>query len=60
MTIFYTSHNMQEVERLSDRIVFLHQGRIIADGPPGAVLRAFAQDTLEEMFLDVARHGVSG
>src|SRR5207302_11323532 len=30
MTIFYTSHNMQEVERLSDRIVFLHQGRIIA------------------------------
>ena len=54
------AHNMQEVERLSDRIVFLHQGRIIADGPPGAVLRAFAQDTLEEMFLDVARHGVSG
>jgi ABC-2 type transport system ATP-binding protein len=59
MTIFYTSHNMQEVERLSDRIVFLHQGRIIADGPPRAVLRAFAQDTLEEMFLDVARHGVN-
>ncbi len=56
MTIFYTSHNMQEVERLSDRIVFLHQGRIIADGPP---LRAFAQDTLEAMFLDVARHGVN-
>jgi ABC-2 type transport system ATP-binding protein len=58
MTIFYTSHNMQEVERLSDRILFLHQGRLIADGPPGDVLRAFARDTLEEMFLDVARHGV--
>ncbi len=57
MTIFYTSHNMQEVERLSDRILFLHQGRLIADGPPGDVLRAFARDTLEEMFLDVARHG---
>jgi len=57
MTIFYTSHNMQEVERLSDRILFLHQGRLIADGPPGDVLRAFARDTLEQMFLDVARHG---
>jgi ABC-2 type transport system ATP-binding protein len=57
MTIFYTSHNMQEVERLSDRILFLHRGRLIADGPPGDVLRAFARDTLEEMFLDVARHG---
>ena len=58
MTIFYTSHNMQEVERLSDRILFLHEGRLIADGPPGDVLRAFARETLEEMFLDVARHGV--
>jgi ABC-2 type transport system ATP-binding protein len=60
MTIFYTSHNMQEVERLSDRILFLHQGRLIADGPPGDVLRAFARHTLEEMFLDVARRGVGG
>ena len=55
MTIFYTSHNMQEVERLSDRIVFLHHGRIIADGPPGEVLRQFDRATLEEMFLDLAR-----
>lgn len=57
MTIFYTSHNMQEVERLSDRILFLHHGRIIADGPPGEVLRRFDRDTLEQMFLDLAREG---
>lgn len=55
MTIFYTSHNMQEVERLSDRILFLHRGRIIADGPPGEVLRQFDRRTLEEMFLELAR-----
>ncbi len=59
MTIFYTSHNMQEVERLSDRILFLHRGRLIADGAPGDVLRRFARATLEEMFLDVARHGAA-
>jgi ABC-2 type transport system ATP-binding protein len=59
MAIFYTSHNMQEVERLSDRILFLHRGRLIADGPPKSVLRQFAQETLEEMFLDVARGGVA-
>jgi ABC-2 type transport system ATP-binding protein len=59
MTIFYTSHNMQEVERLSDRILFLHKGRLIAEGPPGDVLRRFARATLEEMFLDVARGGVA-
>ena len=58
MTIFYTSHNMQEVERLSDRILFLHRGRIIADGPPGEVLRQFDRETLEQMFLDLARQEV--
>jgi ABC-2 type transport system ATP-binding protein len=55
MTLFYTSHNMQEVERLSDRILFLHRGRLLADGAPGDVLRRFERDTLEHMFLDVAR-----
>lgn len=55
VTIFYTSHNMLEVERLSDRILFLHRGRIIADGPPGEVLRQFDRETLEQMFLDLAR-----
>jgi ABC-2 type transport system ATP-binding protein len=58
ITIFYTSHNMQEVERLSDRILFLHRGRLIAEGPPREVLRRFARDTLERMFLDVAREQV--
>lgn len=59
VTIFYTSHNMQEVERLSDRILFLHQGRLIAEGPPGEVLRRFDTDTLEHMFLDLARQEAS-
>ncbi|HLN13691.1 MAG TPA: ABC transporter ATP-binding protein, partial [bacterium] len=55
MTLFYTSHNMQEVERLSDRILFLHRGRLLADGTPADVLRRFERDTLERMFLDLAR-----
>jgi ABC-2 type transport system ATP-binding protein len=55
MTLFYTSHNMQEIERLSDRILFLHRGRLLADGAPDAVLRRFERDTLERMFLDLAR-----
>jgi len=59
VTIFYTSHNMQEVERLSDRILFLHQGHLIAEGPPGEVLRRFDTDTLEHMFLDLARQDAS-
>jgi ABC-2 type transport system ATP-binding protein len=29
VTILYTSHNMHEIERLCDRIIFLAQGRIV-------------------------------
>jgi len=55
-TLVYTSHNMQEVERLSHRIIFLHRGRIIAEGPPREVLQRFRQETLEQLFLEVARN----
>lgn len=31
-TIFYTSHNMEEVERLSDRIGIIDHGQLVAEG----------------------------
>lgn len=31
-TIFYTSHNMEEVERLSDKIGIIDHGKLIAEG----------------------------
>ena len=54
-TILLASHNMAEVERLCDRVIMLKAGRLVADGSPGALLRRFHRDTLEEVFLDVAR-----
>lgn len=55
LSILYTSHNMREMEEMSDRILFLHEGRIIAAGRPEEVLRTFQRNTLEEVFLKVAR-----
>ncbi len=55
MTVFYTSHNMREVERLSTRIIFLHHGRIIADGPAREVVQAYGKADLEEFFVELAR-----
>jgi ABC-2 type transport system ATP-binding protein len=54
-TIFYTSHNMQEMEALCDRIIFLHKGRIIAMDTPQAVMAKYQQASLEELFLMIAR-----
>lgn len=53
LTIFYTSHNMQEVERLSHRILFLHRGKIIAEGTPEQVKQQ--RGSLEEFFIQLAR-----
>jgi ABC-2 type transport system ATP-binding protein len=55
LTILYTSHNMKEMEELSDRILFLHLGRIIASGTPKEVIHLFAGQDLEEVFLKIAR-----
>ncbi|MCG3112283.1 MAG: ABC transporter ATP-binding protein [Candidatus Manganitrophus sp. SB1] len=55
LTLLYTSHNMKEMEEISDRILFLHQGRILASGTPAEIVRRFAEKNLEDVFLKVAR-----
>jgi ABC-2 type transport system ATP-binding protein len=54
-TLLLASHNMAEVERLADRVILLHQGRIIEDGTPAALIATYGRGTLEEVFLDVVR-----
>ncbi|WP_020174849.1 ABC transporter ATP-binding protein [Methyloferula stellata] len=54
-TILLASHNMAEVERLCDRIIMLKKGKIVGDGSPAEFLERFGRDTLEDVFLDVAR-----
>jgi ABC-2 type transport system ATP-binding protein len=58
--ILYTSHNMVEVERMCDRVVFLNQGRVIANGTPIEVTQAILEEdrdepALEDVFLRVGR-----
>jgi len=58
MTILYTSHNMREMEELCDRIIFLHRGRIIAEGSTAEVLNKFQERDLEKLFLKIAREKI--
>ncbi|MGB9836617.1 MAG: ABC transporter ATP-binding protein [Candidatus Saccharicenans sp.] len=55
MAILYTSHNMQEMEEISDRLLFLHHGEIIARGTPEELIARFRGEDLEDVFLKVAR-----
>jgi ABC-2 type transport system ATP-binding protein len=55
ISILYTSHNMKEMEEMSDRLIFLHKGKIISEGTPEEVISSFKRKNLEEVFLRVAR-----
>jgi len=54
-TVLLASHNMQEVERLCDQVLMLRQGRIVDQDTPAMLVRKYGRDSLEEVFIDIAR-----
>jgi ABC-2 type transport system ATP-binding protein len=54
-TVLLASHNMAEVERLCERVIMMKRGRIEDDDTPARLLTRYGRQTLEEVFLDVAR-----
>ncbi len=54
-TMLLASHNMNEVERLCDRVIMLKRGVIVDDDTPARLLARYGRNNLEEVFLDVAR-----
>jgi ABC-2 type transport system ATP-binding protein len=52
--LLVTSHNMVEVERLCERVVFLSQGRVIANGSATEITQRYGRDDLEDLFLHLA------
>ncbi len=49
------SHNMPEVERMCDDVIVMRRGEIVDRGSPAALLQQYGRETLEEVFIDVAR-----
>lgn len=51
MTIFFTTHYMEEAERVADRIAVIDQGTIIAMGTADALKKQTKTQSLEDAFL---------
>jgi ABC-2 type transport system ATP-binding protein len=55
-TLLIASHNMPEVERMCDAVLMMRAGRIVDVGAPAELIERYGRSTMEEVFLDVARH----
>ena len=49
-TIFYSSHIMEVVEKISDRIILINGGQIVADGTFSELQKKSSEGSLEEIF----------
>ena len=49
-----TSHNMDEVQRLAHRVIFVQNGKVAANDTPAAVAEMFGRKDLEGVFLHLA------
>lgn len=61
VTMLYTSHNMAEITKMCDQVIFLSSGKIIASGTPLEVTREIkeskliSEPNLEEVFIRIAK-----
>jgi ABC-2 type transport system ATP-binding protein len=53
--ILWTSHNMNEVEAVCDRVLFLSRGKVLLEGNPQTLPQEHGSATLEDLFIRVAR-----
>ena len=58
ITVFFTTHYIEEAEKVAQRIIIIDHGKIVATGTP-AELRALTKTaTLEEAFLQLTGHEI--
>ena len=51
MTIFFTTHYLEEAEAVAERIAIIDQGKIVARGTTAELCKETGTKTLEEAYL---------
>jgi ABC-2 type transport system ATP-binding protein len=58
MTVFFTTHYMDEAERVADEIAVIDQGKIAARGTPASLMESTKTTSLEEAFIALTGHAI--
>lgn len=53
VTVLFSSHDMEEVSRIADRIILMHEGLIVAQGEPENLLQQYYAENLESLYLEL-------
>ena len=48
-TVLLTTHYMDEAQRLCDRVAIMHQGRVVCEGPPSALIESHVEPEAIEL-----------
>ena len=53
ITIFLTTHYLDEAQKLSDRIAVLYKGKIVKVSTPSKLMEEFRAENLEDAYLEL-------
>ena len=48
---------MRDIEEVCDRVLFLHHGKILAEGTSDEIIQHFEEQDLENVLIKIARSG---
>ncbi len=58
ITVFFTTHYMEEADRVAERIAVIDYGKIIAQGTSAQLKQQTQTSTLEDAFLSLTGHAI--
>lgn len=58
ITVFFTTHNMEEAEKVADKVAIIDHGKIIAQETPAGIKKQTKTNTLEDAFLALTGHSL--
>ena len=54
-TVVYSTHQLSEAQRICNRIIMIHNGKIVADGSPEHLLSQHNMSDLEELYVNLTQ-----